>query len=232
MLQADLQLLSSTLSNRMDQVARETRQVGDQLSQILARTSKIPSREETPVIALALDQLRRLVDSGGAYDSALSLICFLANDDPTIASLLEPLKAHAVSGLPDRATLIVRFLEMADVIQATILARNSQDSQQTLWNQALGKLESLVKVRYAPSPNVVGTDVNALLARAESRLNRGDLAGAVSEVTSLNLKEETVVQGWLTDASARLEAERMIDALNNTVMASLHCSTTLGEGAI
>ena len=67
---------------------------------------------------------------------------------------------------------------------------------------------------------VVGKiDTDAVLARAELRLTRNDLAGAVSELQALDGPSAAAVAPWLRDATARVEAVRALDSLLDTAVA-------------
>jgi hypothetical protein len=65
---------------------------------------------------------------------------------------------------------------------------------------------------------ISGQSPEAVVARAEVRLQAGDLAGAVAEMTTLEgqLPEN---DAWLARARLRLAAERALDALNAGLVA-------------
>jgi hypothetical protein len=81
-------------------------------------------------------------------------------------------------------------------------------------------------VRIRPTGEVEGDTVGAILARAETRLAAGDLAAAVEELASLDPAAKAAMAGWLERARARLQAERLLAALNEEVLTGL----SPGEG--
>ena len=85
-------------------------------------------------------------------------------------------------------------------------------------------VQDLVTVRPAPG-EVEGTDTNAVLARAEGRLQRGDLAGAVEAVKGLNGPAASALAAWRTQAEARLSAESALQSLSALAVQRLSAAT-------
>ena len=77
--------------------------------------------------------------------------------------------------------------------------------------QTLDRVGSLVTVRR--TGDISGQSPEAVVARAEVRLQEGDLAGAVAEMTALE-GQMPANDAWLVRARLRLTAERALDALN------------------
>jgi hypothetical protein len=71
----------------------------------------------------------------------------------------------------------------------------------------------------------IGEDVgsgepSAVLARAETALNKGDLAAAIKEVEALPTPARDAYAGWLDDARARLSANATLNTIESAVLAS------------
>ena len=81
----------------------------------------------------------------------------------------------------------------------------------------LAEAGNLITVR--PVGEVEGEDAPARVARAERRLDRGDLAGAVAEVAALQGGAAEVLAPWKAEAEARLAAEAAVDLLDGEVSA-------------
>lgn len=194
-------------AEQLAQVAQSRLQaLENRLAALEATPSRTPVDEQRAAI-LALGQLRDAVDAGRPYAAALSTVesVFASADD------LAPLRDTANTGLVTLSELKARF---PDTIEAVLHARPEGGN---IWDRTLDRLTSLVTVRRIG--NVEGEETDAILARAEVRLNASDLAGAVEELRALDGPAAEAAQSWLQDAAARVEAERTLNALQDRVIA-------------
>ena len=64
--------------------------------------------------------------------------------------------------------------------------------------------EKLVRIRRVDEP--AGSDAGAIVARAEAKVSRSDIAGAVSELTQLPPDARAPAETWIKSAQARIAA--------------------------
>ena len=84
----------------------------------------------------------------------------------------------------------------------------------------LARLSALVTIR-PEGENAQGDDPLARLARAEARLNAGDVAAAVGELSALPAGPiADAAAPWLARARARLDAEAAIASLQDAALAA------------
>lgn len=193
-----------------EELARAADSKLQSLEQRLAALESTPSRtpvDEQRAAVLALGQLRAAVDAGRPYDAALETVESVFGGDQELA----PLRIHARTGIATLSALKARF---PTTIEAAIHARTSDGS---LWDRTVERLTGLVTVRRIGE--VEGDETDAVMARAEVRLNNNDLAGAVNEVKTLEGPAAEAVRSWLRDAIARVEAEQALDALQDAAIA-------------
>jgi len=158
-------------------------------------------------LVLAVAQLRDAARGSGPFATALEAVRRLAGDDAALAEPLATLAQYAATGAPSQAVLRARFSALADKIVRAAAAETGGD-----WTaRTLARLESLVTVRKLGE--VEGDSAEAVVARAESRLDLGDLAAAVAEVEKLSGAPAEVAAGWLADARKRLAVDRAVAAL-------------------
>jgi hypothetical protein len=75
---------------------------------------------------------------------------------------------------------------------------------------------------------VKGDGPHAILARAESRLDEGDLEGALAELDALSAPAREALAGWRVRAERRAEVDRRLANIRETAMRALQDSI---EGA-
>ena len=86
-----------------------------------------------------------------------------------------------------------------------------------VFDRLLAEAGNLVTVR--PVGEVTGETAAAVVARAEVRLARNDLAGALAEVAKLQGGAAAALAPWRAEAEARLAAEAAVDLLDGEVSA-------------
>ncbi len=187
--------------------ALETR-LNDELAALNAALPKGPSQEAgDAAMFLALLQLRQALSGSGSFESELALVEGLAGGDAELTSALAPLTAHAGTGISALPGLQETFGEMASKVVAA-----SRGGEEGDWvGKTLQKVSEIVTVR--PVGLVEGDDPGAVLARAEVKLEAGDLDAAVAELDALTGAAAEGAAGWRQQATARLEAEKALGLL-------------------
>ncbi|MGA9658079.1 MAG: mitofilin family membrane protein [Asticcacaulis sp.] len=117
-------------------------------------------------------------------------------DDPQLAASLHP---YAEKGVPSEVALAVSFPKAA--ARANIAAR-ADEGDNSIWTRLKNAFGSFISIRRTDNPNGQGTQ--AILSRAEIRLNSGDLKGAVAYLDTLSPTAQKALSPWLEQARARL----------------------------
>ena len=103
----------------------------------------------------------------------------LAGDESSLAATIAPLERRAPAGLPSLLDLQASFPEVARRVAAIELGEEGEG-----WSAGvLRRISEAVNLR--PVGLVEGDQPTAVVARAEVKLNDGDLAGAVAELDGL-----------------------------------------------
>lgn len=180
------------------------------LNAVEAQRDAAPGSRETLLLLAAL-QLRDALQGSGSYAQPLGMLKNLAQEDPALAGVIQPLERRASAGLPSLAALQARFPEAARRIAAIEVGQEGEG-----WTAGvLRRLSESVNLR--PVGNVEGDAATAVAARAEVKLNAGDLAGAVAELNALDGAAAEAAASWLSDAEARLAANRAVSDLGALV---------------
>ncbi len=197
----------------LNAVNRRLAQVEEKVGTLAALPKTEPKHMPQPTEVIALSALRDAVIAGATFTNELAAARALLKDR---AASLAPLDAFAKDGLPTVAALAVRFEPLA----AKLAGSGQQPAPESgvftrLWSNA-GKL---VDVRPVGEPQ--GSDAGAVVARMETKLARGDLAGALEESKALPPSAREQAKDWFTAAEQRRDADGAIKALINAALAAI-----------
>lgn len=207
----------SSEAQRLDDLLREQSELAtrlaeteDALSKAAAAREAAPGSRET-LMLLAVLQLRDALRGSGPYDQPITMLQNLAGDDPALASAIAPLERRAAAGLPSLLELQASFPEVARRIAAIEVGEEGEG-----WSAGvLRRMAEAVNLR--PVGLVEGIEPTAIAARAEVKLNDGDLAGAVAELDALEGAAAEAAASWRADAEARLAADQAVSTLGALV---------------
>lgn len=221
---ADLHTQLMQLDQAITSVANSLTAVGGGLSALSARVAVLESKRELGGLdadaaekistSLALRDLERALSGPGPFEIELQAVSKLAGFSLT-ASEIAGLQKFAKAGIPTRSLLTVRFAGVA-----TAIARADSAAKQNGWSGLLGDWAgALFTIR--PLGEREGNSASAVAARAEMRLSEGDMEAAVRELEALQGGAAEAAAAWLTQARARLMAERELAQLNARFAQSL-----------
>ncbi|MEM5493689.1 mitofilin family membrane protein [Hoeflea sp. AS16] len=200
--QSGLQASLVELQSRSDALASKISEL-EQAQQKLSEQVDAPSRQIDLARAIAATGLKSAIDRGGSFTSELEAFASVAPDDPAVAELRD----LATRGVPSRAELVAGF---SDAASKAIAAANPGDPEAGLVDRLMSSAMSVVKVRKVG--DVAGDSVEAIVARAETRLLNGDLDAAVSEWNTLPEASRAAASDYGNALAARARAEKLIAA--------------------
>lgn len=166
-------------------------------------------------MALSLRELERALNGSGPYAVELETLVKVLDtpSDPAITSL----RGYAAAGVPARPQLLARF----DTAAAAIVRADAASGSVPGWaGHAYGFVTSLVMIR--PLGEREGADAPSRVARAQLRMEEGDLDAALRELSELEGAAAQAAEPWLKDARARQETERALAQLNAALTQQLN----------
>jgi hypothetical protein len=167
-------------------------------------------------LVVAAGQLRDAVLSGRPFGRELAAVRALAGDDPAITTAVGELVRASDQPIDTEAELQRRF---AQLIPGLIAAdRNRADAG--LGDRIMAQVAGLVTVRRSGG-SVEGTDIDAVIARAEAALARSDLAAAIAELEALNEAPAELAAAWLTAARVRLSVDTAVLRITDAALVRL-----------
>ena len=180
-------------------------------------------------LVLGATELRARIAGGEPFTSELDSIAKLAAADPALsAAVAEPLaalKPLAGAGAPSLAQLQAEFPAVATAIaqaEGSATAAAAGVAKASFWDRVLGRLEFLVTIRpVAEGGEVAGNSTLDRLARAEDQLARGNLPGAVAELSALTGAAHEAAAPWIARAQARFATDAAAKKLAAALLAAL-----------
>jgi len=162
--------------------------------------------------ALATASLSQASETGRPFVAELNTVARIVPDSGDLTAL-RPL---AERGVPTREVLVAEFPEMAR--QASFAAKTPAEGAGLLTrlNHALSALFTLRQTN-----RLTGSDPDAILARAERKVNDGDLDGAIREIQSLPSNGPAAAKVWVDRARSRADLQRQIAAIRLKVLRNL-----------
>jgi len=192
----------------------DLRALGERVESVAGET---PDATNNAALAIAVAGLERAVNSGASFARELDTVEALAGAGEEIAVL----KQYAESGVARHDQLAESFEDAAS--QAM---RAGAPPAEGYFDRLMASARRIVRIR--PTGEVEGETTGAILARAEARLEAGDLAAALDELAALDPAAAAAMASWIDRARARLEAERLLAALNQQALSGLATSREAG----
>lgn len=163
-------------------------------------------------LLLTLNELRGDIDSQQSFDENLAVLTKFSADDPEMQAAIARLAPYARSGVLSRAGLQAEFKSLAaDIVMAKL-----QGEDLSVREKILQRLSKLVKVRKID--DIEGNSVDAVVARAQLLLNKGDVQGAMKELQSLQGAPAETAKPWMEKAQGHVTADESSGALIGLVM--------------
>jgi hypothetical protein len=162
--------------------------------------------------ALAAASLSEAAATSRPFAGELAALQAALPDSLDVAAL-RPL---AETGAPTTAALAAEF---PDVAARAAIASRARARGEGFFAQVAQALASIVTIRRVDKTD--GTGADAVLARAQRRLDEGDLAGASAELGALPGAGRDAVGAWRQRAARRIEIDRRIQAIRAAALAEL-----------
>jgi hypothetical protein len=195
-----------TLSGRIESLSGRDQTGIDvtkqQVSALTARVAAIEANaENTEAVTRRLNRIARLQEASLALEAGRAI-----GDVPGAPHALARY-AHAPP--PTEAEMRLRFPQAE---KAALAAHQPDATEAPFIDRVWDRAQNLVTIRRGEEV-VVGNPSSVTLSRAQTALDAGDLAGAVSAVDSLKGPPKEAMASWLSDSKALLDARAALAQL-------------------
>ena len=161
---------------------------------------------------LALNEFRSDVSSNRPYADDLALLRKLSGDNPLMNRALQRLAPYAESGVMNRQTLQAELKGLAgDIVSAQV-----QGQDVSVRDAARKRLQRLSLASTADDTK--GASPDAVVARAQVLLDKGDVKGAMRELQRLDGPSAEAARPWLNNAANYVIADQSSDELTQGVL--------------
>ena len=199
----DIQSSTAATQGEVERLDTALKAVGQRLDQVDAVLSERRQRAlRAEAVVLAVGQLRAALHTSKPFARETASVRAITADDKEIAALLDQRQPMAEAGVPNEDDLRTDFGRLApDIVRSAVVGDGS-----SWWRQMLYRVESVVSIRRV-GQGVPGDKTDAIVARAEAKLDEDDIKGAVDSLHALAGLPAQVVAPWLHDAEQRIQVD-------------------------
>jgi hypothetical protein len=202
----------AALANRIDALEEGARSAQEKLAAEVATRNAESADDRGMRTAVIAGALLAAVERGDPFAAELEA----ARQHAADAKALAPLEGFAASGVPVAAALA---RELASLEPALRQAAGAPPPEGGILEKLQANAERLVRIR--PVEEVAGDDPSTTIARAQIKAERGDVAGALTELGTLAERVRAPAQAWIARAQAREAAVAASHAFAAAALAAL-----------
>lgn len=181
-------------------------QQAESLQALKNQVADLQTHQAQKLTALTVfGELKDAVMRGDAFNDALAQLTKFTADNNKAQDLLKQLEPQAAQGIGALAGLQGEF----GTLMPKILAIGHSGPLER-------NLHSLISIRKVGEPE--GNDNEAIIARAETQLQRGNIGAALKELSTLPPDAAAVAAGWKNKAQAFLQVRGAMDALHLAIV--------------
>lgn len=202
---------SAKVNSAIDPVSQKVADLEKKLEKALANNISIQDGARSTALSLAFTGLKRAADRGERFESELE-----AFKELTAASQdIQALAAYQGQGVHPLRKLEKELPEL--ILRA--LKADRQPKDKTLWGKLAANATSFV--RFRRTGNVPGEDAEAVLARVEFNIKRGNYEKALEESKALKGPARTEASIWLEQLEARLKLDDTLQKIEMSLLSRL-----------
>jgi hypothetical protein len=169
-----------------------------------------------PNLMLLVTLLRGNIETGEPYDEIITNLRKLSATDSRILPYLDLLEKYSLDKTPTPSELKKSFVNL----KRSIVRSNVIEAEASWDDKLLQRLNGLITIKRS-GVELRSDSFHALLVRAETKVNGGDIKGAISELNQLSGEEEKASIVWLKSASHYTNVQLALDQLEEIAIARL-----------
>ena len=196
----------------------------DQVDAALADRHQQALRAEATI--LAVGQLREALATSKPFAKQLAAVRAMVPGDTDMNAVLDQMQPFADTGVETTDDLSRDFGRLAPALVRGAIVGDGQ----SWWRQALYHIESVISIRRVGA-DVPGESTEAVVARAEAKLDDDDLQGAVGTLQALTGVAADLASPWIHDAGHRIALDGAESDLSRLAIGRVSSGTPTGAAA-
>lgn len=196
----------------------------DKVDAALADRHQQALRAEATI--LSIGQLRAALATSKPFAKQLAAVRAMVPGDAEINGVLDQMQPYADSGVETSDDLTRDFNRLAPNLVRTAIVGDGN----SWWRQALYHVESVISIRRTGA-DVQGDSTDAVVARAEAKLDEDDLSGAIAQLQALSGAAADLASPWIHDAQHRVAVDAAESDLSRTAISRVSTGTPTGPTA-
>jgi hypothetical protein len=197
----------------------------DQVDAALADRHQQALRAEATI--LAVGQLRAALATSKPFAKQLAAVRAMVPGDTEMNAVLDQMQPFADTGVETTDDLTRDFGRLAPTLVRSAVVGDGQ----SWWRQAVYHLESVISIRRVGA-DVPGDSTEAVVARAEAKLDEDDLQGAIGILQALTGADADLASPWIHDAGHRVAMDNAESDLNRIAIGRVSAGTPTGTPAV
>jgi hypothetical protein len=196
----DIQSITAAMQGEVERLSGQVTAFGGRLDKVDAVLADRRQQElRAEAIVLGVGQLRIALAASRPFLKEIAALRAMVGNDAEMVAALDQIQPFADTGVPTADDLTRDFGRIAPVLVRSAVVGDGQ----SWWRQALYHVETVISIRRV-GENTPGETTDAIVARAEGKVDEGDFPGAINILQSLNGLPAEMASSWVHDAGHRV----------------------------
>ena len=165
---------------------------------------------------VGVGQLRSAIKTGKPFLEELESLGAINIGKEAKNIIDKKLRDDSTKGIATFSQLKLGFQKIAGKV---VSSSKIEIDEEDLVSQIFSRISD--SVTWRRTNQLMGTGVEAIVARAEENLIQGDLESATNEVDSLEPKAKLILRDWLQSAKKNIEASKAVSSLQDIAISQL-----------
>jgi hypothetical protein len=212
---SDLRLIIDGLQSRMGEFDAALQQAKDNNAELAQSMDNVTGRDMgAAAMLLAMTQMRESLNRSEPFAKDLAVLQELVgNDDPELNSAIARLAPYAESGVLTPEGLSSEFRGIAGEIVGAALRGEDVSIQ----DKILGRIGQILSVKKNGEP-IMGIEEQAIIARAQTALDNGNVQAAMAELNKLEGDAADVATPFKVQAQGAVNADQTVTLLMQNIL--------------
>jgi len=194
---------NSEIEARNEERFRKVQEKIDAMTEeVVKAREKAESSDKKELLFISLVRLRQKIDSAQGFADELQMLQMAAGNDQVIQDNINSLKSKE-NGVPSVIELRDDFSRIAGKLVRK--EREEQAKEMPFYKRFAENLSKGISIRKVK--NVEGNTAEAIVARTEDDLRKGDVPVALQELAKLDLPDNADLNAWLEKAKSYSQAD-------------------------